>query len=225
MMNKQHPPLQTIVIATKNPGKIAELRSLLEPTGIRAIGLDELETTTTEPEETGTTFLENATIKALDYASQTGLPCLADDSGLAVDALNGRPGVISSHFAWDGRTTGEPAELSREQRDLRNNTRLLNELEAVAPSERTARFVCVMVLAAQGQVLADTSGTFEGRIGEPPSVPAGDQGFGYDPLFLVSPEHTQTSAQLKPAQKNTLSHRGEALRKMIHEITRLSASN
>lgn len=213
-----------IVIATKNPGKIEEFRRLLAPTGIGVVGLADLSTETTEPNETGKTFLDNATIKALDYARQTGLPCLADDSGLIVDALDGAPGVISSHYAWEGETTGEPASLTREQRDRRNNQKLLAELAGFPDEQRTARFTCTMVLAHGARVLATSTGTFEGRIGSEPRVPDGEHGFGYDPLFLVAPDFTTTSARLDPDTKNTLSHRGHALRDMIDKIRGLELS-
>lgn len=137
-----------LVLATQNPGKIAELRDLLAPAGYTVLGLADVGELPPEPDETGETFEENATIKALAYAEATGRLCLADDSGLEVDALGGRPGVISSHFAWDGRTDGEAAVMSREQRDRANSERLMAELAGVASEDRAARFVCTMVLAA-----------------------------------------------------------------------------
>ncbi|MEA5612375.1 REP-associated tyrosine transposase [Nodularia spumigena] len=137
-----------LVLATQNPGKIAELRDLLAPVGLAVLGLDDLGLgDLPEPEETGQTFEANATIKALAYARISGRLCLADDSGLEVDALDGRPGVVSSHFAFDGRTDGPAAGLTRAERDAANNARLLRELEGVPAEERAARFVCVMVLA------------------------------------------------------------------------------
>ncbi|MCC5823646.1 MAG: transposase, partial [Planctomycetes bacterium] len=136
-----------LVLATQNPGKIAELSDLLAPVGYTVLGLADLGDLPPEPEETGDTFEANATIKALAYARATGRLCLADDSGLEVDALGGRPGVISSHFAFDGRTDGEAAAMTREQRDTANNARLLRDLQGVPEDRRTARFVCTMVLA------------------------------------------------------------------------------
>jgi non-canonical purine NTP pyrophosphatase (RdgB/HAM1 family) len=150
-----------VVLATQNPGKIAELRSLLAPLGCEVLGLADVGDLPPEPEETGSTFEANATIKALAYAEATGRLCLADDSGLIVDALGGRPGVISSHFAFDGRTDGEAAMLSREERDHRNNARLLAELEGIPPEQRTARFVCVMALAG-APLLSSSSHGAEG---------------------------------------------------------------
>lgn len=218
-----------LIIATQNPGKVAELRALLAPTGLGVLGLDDLGVTPPEPDETGSSFAENAGIKALAYARATGRMCLADDSGLVVDALGGRPGVISSHYAFDGRADGEAAGLTRAQRDERNNARLLSDLESVPPERRKARFVCVMALAgprARGVptaspgagILAVTHGHFEGRIGLPGDVPRGPGGFGYDPLFLVGPDFTRTSAELGKDEKNRLSHRGEALRGMVDRL-------
>ena len=137
--------LSRIVIATGNPHKVEELRRLLALPGVEFVGLKDLpeHDTFTEPEEVGDTFLANATIKAMSYAARTGLPCLADDSGLEVDALGGAPGVISSHYSTDGQETG----LTRPQRDAANNAKLLRDLDGVPPTERAARFVCVMVLA------------------------------------------------------------------------------
>ncbi|MEO0511949.1 MAG: non-canonical purine NTP pyrophosphatase [Planctomycetota bacterium] len=213
------PRLDRLVIATKNPGKITELRELLAGLRVEVLGLADVGVDTVEPEETGATFLENATIKALDYARQTGLPCLADDSGLIVDALDGRPGVISSHYAWDGETTGEPATLTRAQRDERNTQRLLQELTGTPDDQRTARFTCTMVLAG-ARILLTSSGTFEGRIAR---APHGNGGFGYDPVFLAAPDFSVTAAELAPDDKNAHSHRGHAVRAMIVQIETLAS--
>jgi len=220
--------MTTIILATQNPGKVSELRSLLGGSQIHILGLSDLEDSFPEPDETGETFLDNATIKAVEYAKLTGRPCLADDSGLVVDALGGKPGVISSHYAFDGQADGPAAELSREQRDSKNLDRVLDELELVDLEDRSARFVCVMVLAdPDGSILATSEGTFEGRIGLPvdhphttptDSVPRGHNGFGYDPIFLVAPDFIQTSAELSASAKNAVSHRGHAVREMIRQI-------
>lgn len=205
-----------LVLATQNPGKIVELRDLLAPVGLTVLGLDDLGLgDLPEPEETGQTFEANATIKALSYARMSGRLCLADDSGLEVDALAGRPGVISSHFAFDGRTDGAAAAMSREERDAANSERLMEELVGVPAERRSARFVCVMALARNGGVLQTATGTFEGRIGLPGEVPRGPGGFGYDPLFLVAPDFKRTSAELAKPEKNRLSHRGQAVRAMV----------
>lgn len=208
-------PPHTLVIATANPHKVAELRDILAASvpHLRIAGLSDLPGSPfPQPDETGTTFEANVRIKALAYARATGMYCLADDSGLEIDALQGRPGVISSHYATDGRETG----LSREARDEANNRRVMRELEYVPAPMRSARFVCVMALAcpALGSSNADilhlARGDFEGRIGEAHRVPRGQNGFGYDPLFLVAPDFTRTSAELSSAEKDARSHRAHA---------------
>jgi XTP/dITP diphosphohydrolase len=229
--------MQPIVLATSNAHKVEEMRAIFARRGVPVLGLTDVPAPPAgwrEPDETGTTFEQNATIKALAYAAQTGRACLADDSGLDIDALAGRPGVISSHYFNDGRTDGPAAGMSRAERDARNNARVLRELEGVAPEARSARFVCVMAVAgisaprgastgqrdagptaAQGKIPTPTllflaRGTFEGRIGTPPRVPAGDNGFGYDPLFLVAPDFARTGAELGSDEKNARSHRARA---------------
>ncbi len=205
-------PTLPIVLATGNPHKVEELRAIFAAAGVRVIGLMELGGSFREPEEHGKTFEENAAIKARSYADQTGRVCLADDSGLEVDVLGGAPGVISSHYATGGLETG----LSRAQRDAANNAKLLNELEGVPPEKRSARFVCVMVVAGPGdeQLQGVCRGHFEGRIGLPGEVPRGSNGFGYDPLFLVGPDFRRTGAELPNDEKNRLSHRAAAAREM-----------
>jgi len=209
-----------IVVATSNPHKVEEIGAVFRAMGLDAVrlrNLGEIEGGPfPEPEETGTTFEANATIKALAYAAATGVLCLADDSGLEVDALGGAPGVISSHFCTNGREVGMP----RPERDAKNNERLLRELEGVPPERRSARFVCVMVLAGPGRgVLTRARGTFEGRIGLPGEVPRGVNGFGYDPLFLVPQEYTRASSELSMDEKNMLSHRGQAARELGRWLT------
>lgn len=212
---------EPIVIATGNPHKVDEMRAIFARKGIAVIGLKDLGGAFHEPSETGTTFEENASIKALSYAQQTGRVCLADDSGLEVDALAGAPGVISSHYSSGGREMG----LTREQRDLANNTKLLKDLEQAPEESRNARFVCVMCLASprlgeanQPGVLALCRGTFEGRIGLPGDVPRGVNGFGYDPLFLLPLPDQRSSAELPTEEKNRLSHRAAAAALMAQEI-------
>lgn len=211
--------MPSIVFASQNPGKVKELQALTQGQNIDIIGLSDFDRDFDEPIEDGTTFLENATIKAIAYAKETGMHCLADDSGLIVDALDGKPGVISSHYAFEGETEGEAASLSRQERDDRNNQRLLRDLEGVSDDQRTARFTCTMVLASpEGLVLAHTKGEFEGRIGQIDEVPRGDNGFGYDPLFLVAPGFDRTSAQMDPSEKNAISHRAKAVASMIETL-------
>ena len=212
--------MEPIVLATANPHKVEELRAIFAGDGLAIVGLSELPGFPfPEPDETGATFEHNAAIKARAYALLTGRLCLADDSGIEVDALSGAPGVISSHYSTDGRETG----LTRDQRDQANNERLLRELDGVAPEQRTARFVCSMVLCrsvgkSTTEILATTRGEFQGRIGLPGDVPRGENGFGYDPLFLVPPQFNATSAQLSPERKNQLSHRAAAARAMAEKI-------
>lgn len=214
--------MDPIVIATGNPHKVDELRAIFAEQGVPVVGLMDLPggSALREPEETGRTFEENAAIKARSYAARTGRICLADDSGLEIDALGGAPGVISSHYCTDGRDEG----MGRPERDRLNNERVLRELDGVPDDRRTARFVCVMVLAGpDGDAIAASRGTFEGRIGRRGNVPRGTHGFGYDPLFLVAPEHRGTSAELAPAEKNRLSHRAAAARIMAARIRELRA--
>jgi len=213
-----------IVLATSNPHKVDELRAIFAEMGLLEVELlglaDAAPGTLREPEETGATFEENATIKAVAYATQLGRTCLADDSGLEIDALGGKPGVISSHYCSDGREMG----MTRVQRDGANNRRVLRELDGVPEGSRTARFVCVMCLAEpSGRVLAMTRGTFEGRIGLPGDVPRGEHGFGYDPLFLLPAPDPRCSAELSPAEKNRRSHRGEAARRMGEHLRGLTS--
>lgn len=203
-----------IVIATGNPHKVDELRAIFREVAgeLPIVGLDAFDRAFDEPEETGDTFEVNATIKARGYARQTRSWCLADDSGLEIDALGGKPGVISSHYFCEGG----PSDAPRPERDRMNIERVLRELEAVADEGRGARFVCVMVLAdPSGTVRALVRGTFEGRIGRPPRVPGGNHGFGYDPIFLtLESGFSRTSAEMEPTDKNRVSHRAVAARQM-----------
>jgi XTP/dITP diphosphohydrolase len=230
-----------LLLATANPHKVAELRAIFALVGVDVESLADLPggRDIPEPDEIGDTFLHNATIKALAYAAATGRTSLSDDSGLTVDALAGAPGVHSSHFAAPAPTpvpASAPAPsavsrgsdghaafgaLPREQRDALNNARLLALLDGTPAHARAASFVCVMVLAARGVVIHHTRGEFRGRIGTPPRVPAGDHGFGYDPLFLVAPDFARTGAELDPAEKNRLSHRAQA----AHTMARWLAEN
>lgn len=193
-----------LLAASSNPHKLAELRAIFAPAGIRILGLSEVPGGPfEEPEETGATFEENARIKALAYARMTGQSCLADDSGLEVDALAGEPGVHSAYYA--GRAG------SRAERDARNNTRLLEAMRGIPDERRGARFVCAMCLAdAAGRIQAESRGTFEGRLAH---EPRGANGFGYDPLLLLA--DGRTSAQLSDTEKNARSHRGAAARAIL----------
>jgi XTP/dITP diphosphohydrolase len=194
---------KVILVATTNPGKVRELRALLG---------DEVEWTSLadlpgieEVEEDGTTFAENARKKAMGYAQATGLWTLADDSGLVVDALGGAPGVNSARFSG-ARAQG----ADRKVLDRRNMEKLLSLLQGVSTEKRTARFVCCLCLASPKEVLIETTGALEGLIAKEPT---GTGGFGYDPVFLV-PQFGTTVAELGDQEKNAISHRGNAMRKL-----------
>jgi len=184
-----------MLIATRNRGKVRELRSLLAglPFGLRS--LPEFPATT-DVAETGQTFAENAALKASDYAKQTGLWSMADDSGLEVDALGGAPGIFSARYAGEHATDGERIE------------RLLDELGRTKDSERKARFICVIAIAGpNGEIVNLSEGTCVGRI---TLTPRGANGFGYDPIFLPH-GHTQTFGELSEEIKREISHRARAL--------------
>jgi XTP/dITP diphosphohydrolase len=193
----------TWVIATSNPGKVREIAQILGPQGIAVRHLGQLDAPTTEPVEDGDTFEANAAIKARSYAAQLNARCLAEDSGLEVDALGGRPGVHSARYSGG---TGP-----RDQVDQLNNRKLLSQLAEVPDEQRSARYVSAVCVAdPDGSIVAQTRGTFEGTIAH---APRGEGGFGYDPLFVVV-ELGRTAAELTPEEKNARSHRGEALRKL-----------
>lgn len=192
---------QKVVLASGNPGKLIELRSMLSRKKVALISQSELEVT--EVEETGLNFVENALIKARHACMETGLPAIADDSGLEVDALAGEPGIYSARYAGVSGPTA----------DAENNVKLLQELEQVPEQDRTARFQCVIAYLNhyKDPMPLICQGTWEGRI---LFSERGSNGFGYDPLFYV-PTHGCTSAQLDAEVKNSLSHRGQALRKLL----------
>ncbi len=195
-----------ILVATTNPGKLQELTELLGDVAadIQWTCLRDFPNIS-EVEEDGDTFAHNAQKKALGYAKATGLWTLADDSGLVIDALNGRPGVQSARFAND-----ECQSTNRRTIDIANYQKALRLLKNVPRSERTARFVCHLCLANDKEILLQAEGTVEGVIID---NPAGDNGFGYDPIFYV-PELKKTVAELGNHQKNVISHRGNAIRKL-----------
>jgi len=199
-----------IVLATRNEGKLREIAQVLSGLPVDIVGLNEI-TDITEPDETGDTFARNARQKALYYARATGRWCLADDSGLEVDALGGAPGVHSARYSSD-----KIAPTSdRKTIDLANNAKLLTALEDIPDHGRTARFVCCLALASPNDVLIETSGAFEGMIAR---SGAGDNGFGYDPLFYI-PDIGCTAAELPPEEKNRISHRGQAVRRFAKLLT------
>ena len=196
----------SILVATTNAGKLREVRSILSFLPVQLIGLEAFPGLP-EPIEDADTFEGNARLKALHYAKLTGRWTLADDSGLEVDALGGAPGVHSARYAGPQRN------------DAANNAKLVAELRSIPPHGRTARFRCVVALAAPGRVVATSDGTIEGRILD---EPRGTNGFGYDPHFFV-PEHGMTTAEMRPEQKNRLSHRGKAVSAMARRIEELLA--
>jgi XTP/dITP diphosphohydrolase len=192
-----------VVLATGNRGKLRELAQLLAPHDADVVPQTELGVG--EVEETGLTFLENALIKARHAARATGLPAIADDSGLVVDALGGAPGVRSARYAGEGAS------------DAANVAKLLATLKDIPAARRTARFVCTMAYlrSAEDPLPIVAQGVWEGTIAE---APRGANGFGYDPVFLV-PTHGCTAAELAPEVKNSLSHRGQALRALVAALS------
>ncbi|AXF55823.1 XTP/dITP diphosphatase [Salicibibacter kimchii] len=191
--------MKNIVLATKNEGKRKELEALLA--GAATVYSLRDYPDCPEIEETGETFVANARIKADFVAAYTGLPALADDSGLAVDALDGSPGVYSARFAGE------------EKNDEKNNEKLLRSLEGVPREKRTARFICALVYKNPNGEAIEVEGTCDGEI---TSAPKGTNGFGYDPLMYL-PHMQKTLAELPSKEKNSISHRSKALQKMKAE--------
>ena len=197
--------MQRLVIATGNPGKLAEIREVLGDTGIELVSQRELGIA--DADETGTTFIENVLLKAHQAARLTGLPALADDSGLIVDALGGAPGLVSAHYAGVLHDSA------------RNIDKLLRELEGVPTERRGARFYSVIVVLRSPRDPAPliVEGTWHGRILE---APRGSGGFGYDPVFY-DPARGSSAAEMGPTLKNRLSHRGQALHALRERLPQL----
>lgn len=193
------PEARRVVVATANPGKLEEIRSALAFDGWEFVTATDLGAESLEVEETGSTFVANARLKAHAYHEAFGMAALADDSGLVVDVLGGAPGVYSSRYADDCCGAGDAA----------NNARLLLELEEVPADERTARFRSVIVLVNEDGSEVVAEGACEGSIA---FMPRGRGGFGYDPLFLPDATPGRTMAELSLEEKNAISHRGSALR-------------
>ncbi len=198
---------EKLVLATSNAGKLSEIRDYLEDLpllllSLQDIGADE------EVEEIGATFLENARLKSLAYSSLSEYPTLAEDSGLEVGYLGGAPGVMSARFSGPGAT------------DEKNIQKLLEKLRGVPWPERRARFVCQLVLSQRGRILKEYRGQVTGTIA---LEKRGDLGFGYDPIFFYGP-FGRTFGQAPPELKNTVSHRGRALKKMSAYLLRLSTA-
>ncbi|MFC4556604.1 XTP/dITP diphosphatase [Virgibacillus kekensis] len=194
--------MKDIIIATKNPGKAKEFREFFAKYNIKAVSLLDLQEEVEDIEETGSTFEENAALKAEGIATKFNLPVLADDSGLMVDALDGRPGIFSARYAGESKD------------DQANLEKVLSELNDTPDNERTARFVCVLAIAIPGESTIYKKGYCEGKIAREPK---GDHGFGYDPIFIPA-SFAQTMAELTPEKKNEISHRSNAIAQMENWI-------
>lgn len=196
--------MKNLIIATQNKGKAKEFESLFAPLGYKVLTLHDIENAQ-DVEETGVTFEENAVLKAESLCGEFNTMVIADDSGLIIDALDGRPGVYSARYAGEAKS------------DEANMDKVLRELEGVPEDKRTARFYCALAVALPGQNTKTFSGTLEGRI---LTARQGDNGFGYDPIFYV-PSLEKTLAQMKSEEKNAISHRANALKKLKEELHQL----
>ena len=198
--------IKRVVLASGNKGKLREINQLLEGLHISAVPQTQLGVT--DVEETGLTFVENAILKARHAAQLTGLAAIADDSGIEVDALHGEPGIYSARYSGVDASDADNLRL------------LLDKLRDIPEAQRSARFQCLMVYMRHGKDPTPIicQGTWEGRI---LFEPVGDNGFGYDPVFYV-PEETCSAAQLPSEVKNRLSHRGQALRKLMDALANLT---
>ncbi|MFB4166638.1 XTP/dITP diphosphatase [Virgibacillus sp. JSM 102003] len=190
--------MKEIIIATKNPGKAEEFKTFFAKFNIKAVSLLDLSQSINDIEETGVTFEENAAIKAEQIAKLMNKPVLADDSGLMIDALDGRPGIFSARYA------GEPKD------DNANIAKVLAELEDTKEPDRTARFVCVLAVASPDMDTVFKKGYCEGKISVSPK---GSNGFGYDPIFIPK-NCTKTMAELSSDEKNNISHRSNAIKQL-----------
>ncbi|MGE6629031.1 XTP/dITP diphosphatase [Bacillus sp. NPDC077027] len=189
--------MKTAIIATHNPGKAKEFKAILEPKGFLVKTLADIGYTD-DIEETGQTFEENAIIKAEAVSAEVGEIVIADDSGLSIDYLGGKPGVYSARYAGEHKD------------DTDNVNKVLSELKGIEKEERTARFRCALAVSIPGKDTKTVEGSVEGFIADKPS---GENGFGYDPIFIVK-DKDQTMAELSPKEKNKISHRAAALRKL-----------
>ena len=191
-----------LVLASSNPGKVREINQMLADLDLSVVPQSDFKVM--DAEETGLTFVENALLKARNATRHTGLPAIADDSGIEVDYLNGAPGIYSARYS------------GKDASDQQNLQKLLDDLVGVAEAERSARFQCLMVYLRHefDPTPIICQGTWEGRI---LLEPRGSNGFGYDPIFFV-PTHNSSSAELPPEVKNILSHRGQALRAMVSAL-------
>jgi XTP/dITP diphosphohydrolase len=205
--------MQHIVLATGNPGKIDELQQLLSGTPVQLHGLNEYPGIPVAIED-GDTFRENARKKASHYSRLLNQWVIADDSGLEVDALNKAPGVFSARYA-------ESTNSERSERDKANTQKVLTLLSGIEQKDRTARFQCCLCLRSPERVLLETEGVLEGWIAD---EPRGKNGFGYDPVFII-PESNKTAAELSAEEKNHVSHRGRAVRKLADQLIPLLTLN
>jgi len=227
VMSSSKPKLPKLLIATRNPGKIREYGELLRGAGFQLVSLDDLGVKG-EVEETGATFRENAVLKAMSYAAMGGMLALADDSGLAVDALGGEPGVLSARYGEEFPTAPLtqsgvggvsphvlPNVLPLKMSDQDRVRLLLRNLEGLPWELRTARFRCVICIAEPGIARPPDTVCSEGAVaGMIQYQPQGGQGFGYDPVFFL-PSYDLTMAQLSMEEKNNISHRADAARKAV----------
>ena len=189
--------MPVLCIATTNPNKLSEIRELLADVPVQLKSLRDVPPIA-EPEETGTTFQENARLKALYYAAHSGMRTVAEDSGLVIDALGGEPGVRSARFLREDASYPERfAEIHR-------------RLAQTPDEPRTARFVCALAVVDNGRVIYETTGTVEGEIAD---APRGGYGFGYDPIFYYPP-YGSTLSEVASARKNAVAHRGVAFRRL-----------
>lgn len=194
-----------LVIATHNPGKLREIAALLAPLGIACVGAEEIDLP--EPEETGNSFVDNAELKARQAADLSGLPALADDSGLCVDALHGKPGIFSARWAEDeagSRDFGRAME------------RVWREVEAAGPDAgHDAHFACALSLAWPDGAIESFAGRVDGTLVWPPR---GEHGFGYDPMFVAA-GYDRTFGEIDPDEKHRISHRADAFRKLVAALS------
>ncbi len=215
-----------LFFGTTNPGKLRELRRLVAGLPIRVVSPHDLGRPMPEVDEDGRTFAENAAKKASAFARFAGIHALADDSGLCVDALGGAPGVRSAR--WSEEKPSEPASpvgelgpvAGRQAQDERNNDKLLRSLEGIPEARRGAEYQAALALARpEGTIVAGVSGACRGRIGR---ERRGTEGFGYDPLFLPEGKGGRTMAELSPEEKDAISHRGDAFRRLRPVLERLA---
>ena len=207
--------MHRLVLASGNPGKLREFQQMLGPLGIETVPQAELGIP--EAEEPHLTFVENALAKARHASCLSGMPAFADDSGICVRALGGKPGVHSAHFAGG---TGAGASIGRDEQDARNNRKLISLLQG--QTDRAAHYLCVIVLVRHPEdpepLIAE--GRWHGEIVD---APRGTNGFGYDPYFLV-PRFGHTAAELSPEEKNAVSHRGQALAALVSRLLKVQSA-